>query len=163
MTAVLAHSHGAPTGSPSERFTSRNPDDFALPSTAQEEWRFTPLARIRDAFTPYRSAGSVTVTVDAPAGVAHSRVGRDHPLFGTVAEPADRVAALALAGVEQALLVETPVEAQVERPIVIDVVGAPGLNYGHVIVHAGRHSKSTVVFNHSGSTTDTANVEFVVE
>src|SRR3954470_5680402 len=103
MTAVLAHSHGSPTGSPSERFTSRNPDDFPIPSTAQEDWRFTPLARIRPTFTPYESAGTVTVTVDAPAGVTHARVGRDHPLFGTVAEPADRVAALALAGAQSAL------------------------------------------------------------
>ena len=163
MTAVLAHSHGAATGSPAERFTSRNPDDFPIPSTSQEDWRFTPLARIRPTFTPYESAGTVTVTVDAPAGVTHERVGRDHPLFGTVAEPADRVAALALAGVQQALLVEIPAEEQVGTPIVIDVQGAPGLNYGHVIVHAGRYSRATVVFQHTGSTTDAANVEFVVE
>src|SRR3954471_22474687 len=123
MTATLAHSHRATTGSPSERFTSRNPDDFPIPNTSQEDWRFSPLARIRPTFTPYEPAGTVTVTVDAPAGVEHSRVGRDHPLFGTVAEPADRVAALALAGVQQALLVEIAADAEPDRPVVIDVHG----------------------------------------
>jgi len=163
MTPTLAHSHGTRTGSPAERFTSRNPDDFPIPSTAQEDWRFTPLGRIRPAFEPYEPAGTVTVTVDAPEGVTHSRVGRDHPLFGTVAQPADRVAALALAGVQQALLVDIPADEQVGTPIVVDVQGAPGLNYGHVIVRAGRHSTATVVFQHTGSTLDAANVEFVVE
>src|SRR4051794_16475937 len=153
MTATLAHSHGAPTGSPSERFTSRNPDDFPVPTSSQEEWRFTPLRRIGDTFSPYAPAGTVKVTVDAPDGVRHSQIGRDHPLFGAAAQPADRVAALALAGVQQALLVEIPAELEPERPVVVDVQGAPGLNYGHVVVHAGRHSRATVVFNHTGSTT----------
>jgi len=164
MTATLPHSHGAaPTGSPAERFTSRNPEDFPDPSTAQEDWRFTPLARIRPTFAPYASEGTVTVTIDAPDGVTAERVGRDHPLFGAVAQPADKVAALALANVEQALLVEIPADAVLDRPIVIDVLGAPGRNYGHVIVHAGHHSDATVVFEHRGSTTDAANVEFVVD
>ena len=43
MTAVLTK-----TGSPSERFTSRNPDDFPIPNRSQEDWRFTPLPRIRE-------------------------------------------------------------------------------------------------------------------
>ena len=34
-----AHAHGgpAPTGTPAERFTSRDPDDFALPRGREEE------------------------------------------------------------------------------------------------------------------------------
>jgi Fe-S cluster assembly protein SufD len=164
MTATLPHSHGpATTGSPAERFTSRNPEDFPDPSTAQEDWRFTPLARVRQTFTPYTSEGTVTATVDAPDGVTSERVGRQHPLFGAVAQPADKVAALALANVEQALLVEIAADAVLDRPVVIDVHGAPGRNYGHVIVHAGHHSDATVVFEHRGSTTDVANVEFVVD
>ena len=50
MTATLAHSHGTSTGSPAERFTSRNPEDFPVPSTHQEDWRFSPLAKLREFF-----------------------------------------------------------------------------------------------------------------
>jgi Fe-S cluster assembly protein SufD len=152
-----------PTGSPAERFTSRNPDDFAVPRGREEEWRFTPVRLIRDVFEPYEHEGTETVTVDAPEGVRHELVGRDHPLFGTVARPADRVAALALAGVQQALLVDIGVEVAPERPILVDVHGKPGRNYGHVIVRAQRFSQATVIFDHTGQTTDTANVEFLVE
>ncbi|MGN6607322.1 MAG: Fe-S cluster assembly protein SufD [Jatrophihabitans sp.] len=158
MTAVLK-----PTGSPAERFTSTNPDDFAVPRGREEEWRFTPVRLIRDVLEPYEHEGTETVTVDAPEGVRHELVGRDHPLFGSVARPADRVAALAFAGAQQALLVEIDTEAAPERPVVIDVHGKPGRNYGHVIVHAGRFSRATVIFDHTGQTTDTANVEFVVD
>lgn len=152
-----------PSATPSERFISRNPDDFAVPRGREEEWRFTPVRAIRDVFEPYEHEGTVTVAVDAPDGVRHEFVGRDHPLFGAAAQPADRVAALAYAGVRQALLIEIPAEAQPDRPVRIDVQGKPGRNYGHVIVHAARHSQATVVFDHTGTTTDAANVEFVVD
>ena len=44
-----AHSHGgpAPTGSPAERFTSTDPEAFGKPTGREEEWRFTPMRRVR--------------------------------------------------------------------------------------------------------------------
>jgi Fe-S cluster assembly protein SufD len=157
------HSHGGPTGSPAERFTSRDPEDFAVPSTHDEDWRFTPLARIRHTFQPYQHAATELVTVHAPASVRHGLVGRDHPLFGAAAQPADRVAALAMAHVQDVLLIKIPAEAEIAAPILVDVEARPGTNYGHVVVHAGRFSSATVVFRHTGSTTDTANVEFILD
>jgi Fe-S cluster assembly protein SufD len=170
VTATLPSTAGSPgtsstagkTGSPAERFTSADPADFAVPAGREEEWRFTPLRRIREAFQPYTPDGTVDVQVTAPRGVRHSVVGRDHPLFGTAARPADRVAALAYANVQRVLLIEIEPGAEPETPVTVDVHGKPGLNYGHVIVHAGSQSKATVVFDHTGDTTDTANVEFVL-
>ncbi|GAB2466622.1 SufB/SufD family protein [Jatrophihabitans fulvus] len=158
MTATLA-----PTGSPAERFTSRNPDDFPAPDRHQEDWRFSPIPRLREFFEPFEADGSERVEVDAPEGVTHSIVDREHPLFGRVAEPADRVAALAMANVRDVLLIEIAAEARPERPVVVDVQGSPGRNYGHVIVHAAKFSNATVVFDHHGETGDAANVEFVVD
>ena len=163
MTAVLAHSHGAKTGSPAERFTSRNPDDFPTPTTAQEDWRFSPLGKLREFFEPLTPEDTERVTVDAPTGARHELVGREHPLFGAAAQPTDRVAALAMAGVQRVLLIEIDPEVRLDRPVVVDVDGRPGANYGHVIVHAGRFSEATVVFQHRGETKDAANVEFVVD
>jgi len=164
MTSTTEREVGlAPTGSPAERFTSRDPDDFPAPSTSQEDWRFTPLARIRQTFEPYEHAGSVSITVDAPDGVSADIVGREHPLFGSVAQPADRVAALALAHVPGGHLIDIEPDAQLDRPVVVDVLGKPGTNYNHLIIHAGRFSSATVVLRHTGETVDTANVEFVVD
>jgi Fe-S cluster assembly protein SufD len=164
-TAVpSAHSHGqvGPTGSPAERFTSTNPDDFAVPTGREEEWRFTPLRRLRAVLRPYVSEGTEDVSVTGPTGARWSLVGRDDPRFGSVLRPADRVSALALANVQQALLIEIDAEAQLDAPVTVSVVGRPGLNYGHVIVDAKPFSSATVVFDHTGETTDTANVEFIV-
>ena len=77
--------------------------------------------------------------------------------------PADRVSALALAGVPHALLIDVGADVVAGTPVQVAVRGKPGRNYGHVIVHAQRNSRATVVFEHTGSTTDTANVEFVVD
>jgi Fe-S cluster assembly protein SufD len=64
MTALLK-----PTGSPAERFTSRNPDDFAIPSTRDEDWRFTPLARIREFFQPFEPDAVIEGEHSIPDGV----------------------------------------------------------------------------------------------
>src|SRR4051812_50062401 len=68
MTATLAHSHGTPSGSPAERFTSRNPDDFPIPTTAQEDWRFSPLAKGRGFFQPFEPDGVIEGDQTVPAG-----------------------------------------------------------------------------------------------
>ena len=53
------HSHGdGPTGSPAERFTSRDPEDFAVPRGREEQWRFTPLRDVRPLFEPFVPTGS---------------------------------------------------------------------------------------------------------
>jgi len=45
MTALLK-----PTGSPAERFTSRDPEAFEAPSSRDEDWRFSPLTKLRAFF-----------------------------------------------------------------------------------------------------------------
>src|SRR3954449_5771666 len=91
MTATLAHSHGTPSGSPAERFTSRNPDDFPVPTTAQEDWRFSPLAKVREFFQPFEPDGIIEGGQTVPAG-AHVDVVDPSTLaaFGRALTPADR-------------------------------------------------------------------------
>jgi Fe-S cluster assembly protein SufD len=163
-TPVLTHSHGpgVASGSPPERFTSIDPDDFAVPRGREEDWRFTPVARLRRLFERFEPEQTEQVTVDAAAPATWSIVGRDHRLFGTAVQPVDRVSALAYDGVREILLIEIPAETVLNQPITVTVTGTPGLNYGHVVVAAGSYSKATVVFDHVGDTTDLANVEFLV-
>src|SRR3954471_21441178 len=94
MTALLK-----PTGSPTERFTSRNPDDFPTPNRSQENWRFSPLARLRAFFEPFEPDGVIEGDQSVPVG-AHVDVVDPTTLdaFGRALTPADRVSALAMAG-----------------------------------------------------------------
>jgi Fe-S cluster assembly protein SufD len=157
MTALLNKS-----GSPAERFTSRDPDDFAVPNGREEEWRFSPLRKLRPLFQPFVSQDSFRFETELPAGVTVRAVGREHELFGAALTPADRVSALAAANVAQVVLVTIPAEAQLSEPVVLRSIGKPGLNYGHFVIDARAYSSATVVMDHLGEATVAANVEVLV-
>jgi Fe-S cluster assembly protein SufD len=158
MTALLK-----PTGSPAERFTSRNPDDFPLPSRSQEDWRFSPLPRIRDYFEPFEPDGVIDSEETVPAG-AHVDVVELSSLaaFGTALTPADRVSALAMANARRGLHVRVDAEAELAEPIVLRRVGVRGRSYSHHVVEVGRHAKATIVIDHRGLIQVAANIEFIV-
>jgi Fe-S cluster assembly protein SufD len=157
MTALLQ-----PTGSPAERFTSRNPDDFAVPRGREEEWRFTPVRDIRELFEPYTPDVRINGDVEAPDGVSYEIVGRDDPRVGRVLAPADRVSALAFQHVPQALVVQVAAEASPSSPIRVHGKIGPGRAYEHMVIEAGAHARATVVVDYTGQATVAENVEIVV-
>jgi Fe-S cluster assembly protein SufD len=154
MTALLK-----PTGSPAERFTSRDPADFPVPRGREEEWRFTPTRKLDAVFQPFVPDDSFAFETDLPEGVTLSVVGTDHPLFGSVLTPADRASALAMANVAKVVLVSIAAEAELDRPVLLRSIGKPGNNYGHFVIDVGHFAKATVVMDHVGEVTVSANVE----
>jgi Fe-S cluster assembly protein SufD len=154
MTALLK-----PTGSPAERFTSRDPADFPVPRGREEEWRFTPTRKLDAVFQPFVPDDSFAFEIDLPEGVTLSVVGTDHPLFGSVLTPADRASALAMANVAKVVLVSIAAEAELDRPVLLRSIGKPGNNYGHFVIDVGHFAKATVVMDHVGEVTVSANVE----
>ncbi|UQX90192.1 Fe-S cluster assembly protein SufD [Jatrophihabitans telluris] len=151
-----------PTGSPAERFTSADPDAFAVPNGREEQWRFTPVRRLRELFQPLTSQDTCEFETELPDGVRLSYVGRDHPLVGSVLVPADRVSALAAANVATVVLVEIAANAVLDAPIVLRSIGKPGVNYGHFVISVGSFAKATLVMDHVGEATVAANVEVVL-
>ena len=62
--------------------------DFPVPNGREEEWRFTPLRRLRGLQGDAPLAqGKVTVEVDAAPGVSAERPQRGDPRFGTAFLP----------------------------------------------------------------------------
>jgi Fe-S cluster assembly protein SufD len=158
MTALLK-----PTGTPAERFTSRKPEDFPVPNTSQEDWRFTPLARIREFFEPFEPDGSFEGDYAVPDG-AHVETVKPStvPAFGRALIPADRVSALAMAHAEHGLHVRVDAGAELDRPIVINRKGLGGRSYGHHIVEVGPNARATLVLDHAGLVQTAANIEVIV-
>jgi len=159
------HSHGLPiakTGSPAERFASRNPDDFAVPKGREEEWRFTPLRKLRPLFEPFAAEDTVTLSTELPEGVTVTTTGTDHPLFGSALIPTDRVSALVAANIKNVVLVTIPANLIAGEPVVLRMDAQPGLNYGYVVIDAGAFSSATVILDHNGQSTVAANVETIV-
>ena len=169
--AVSAHGHGpgsvgapAPDESRAARPTSFDVADFPVPHGREEEWRFTPLDRLRGLHEDAPADGKVVVEVDAAPEVSVESVGRDDPRLGRTSPPGDRVAAQAWSSFETATVVTVPAEAVTSRPTVVTVrgEGASGASYGHVLVDVKPFAQAVVVLDHAGSATYADNVELVV-
>ncbi|WP_425299942.1 SufB/SufD family protein, partial [Nocardia cyriacigeorgica] len=148
-----------------EVFTSYDVNAFEVPSGRDEEWRFTPLRRLRGLHdgTAVRD-GAATIEVGSVEGVRVETVGRDDARLGQAGVPADRVAAQAYSGFESATVVSVGAETEVAEPVVVTVTG-PGEGktaYGHLQIRLDPFAVATVVIDQRGSGTYAENVEFVL-
>ncbi|MEU1756484.1 Fe-S cluster assembly protein SufD [Micromonospora matsumotoense] len=156
----------APPSTKSQALRSYDVADFPALTGLEEEWRFTPLKRLRG-LTGAAPAATGAVRheyADLPAGVTVGRIGRDDPRVGSVLTPVDRISALAYGGTGEALLVEVAADAVVDAPVTLRVVGdaADGLAFGHTFVDVGRFAEVVLVLEHVGAATLADNVEVAV-
>ncbi|MEU7046805.1 Fe-S cluster assembly protein SufD, partial [Streptomyces varsoviensis] len=138
--------------------------DFPVPHGREEEWRFTPLARLAGLHDgSARAAGEpATVEVSAPADVTVETVGRGDARLGTAGTPVDRVAAQAYSAFEKATVVTVPKETVLDEPVRITVRGEGGTSFGHQVVELGPLAEAVVVIDHTGDATLAANVEYLI-
>ncbi|MEV6587212.1 Fe-S cluster assembly protein SufD [Streptomyces acidicola] len=138
--------------------------DFPVPHGREEEWRFTPLERLRGLHDGTAVAGGAGVKVDvqAPEGVIVETVGRDDARIGKAGTPADRVAAQAYSAFEKAGVVTVPKETVLTEPIRIAVHGEGGVAYGHQVIELGAFAEAVVVIDHSGDAVLAANVDYLL-
>ena len=138
--------------------------DFAVPTGREENWRFTPLNRLRGLHdgTAEATDGAVKVDVSAPAGVVVEAVERTDPRVGRAGKPVDRVAAQAFSSFEKAGLVSVPRDMVLTEPIRITVQGQGGTRYGHQVIELGAFAEALVVIEHTGDAVLAANVEYLI-
>ncbi|MCI3929855.1 Fe-S cluster assembly protein SufD [Streptomyces sp. AN091965] len=138
--------------------------DFPVPHGREEEWRFTPLERLRGLHdgTAAATGEGVKVEVEAPEGVTVETVGRDDARLGKAGTPVDRVAAQAYSAFEKASVVTVPKETVLSEPIRIAVRGEGGTAFGHQVIELGAFAEAVVVIDHSGDAVLAANVDYVL-
>jgi Fe-S cluster assembly protein SufD len=142
---------------------SHDPADFAVPTGREEEWRFTPLRRLRGLHTDAApTPAAVEVAVDPAVEVKTFSAERAVANVGSTFIPADRVSARAFASFDEATVITVPAEAQASRPTVVTVTGNGGTGYGHVLVQAEPYSRAVIVLDYRGTATYADNVELVV-
>jgi Fe-S cluster assembly protein SufD len=139
-------------------------DDFPVPTGREEEWRFTPLRRLRGLHSSPVAGGKVAVGGDAAPLVTAVHAQRGDQRLGAAFVPADRVSAQAFASFDEAMVITIPAETQAAEPTVVSVRGesAEGAAFGHTLIDVGANAKAAVVLDHSGSATYADNVEIVV-
>ncbi len=139
--------------------------DFPVPSGREEEWRFTPLRRLRGLHTDAALLpGKAAVEVSAASPATAVRAQRSDRRIGAALLPGDRVSAKAFAQFEEATIVSVPAEAEISEPVVVSVRGesTEGAAFGHTLIEVGANARAVVVLDHSGSATYADNVEIVV-
>ncbi|MCX4727287.1 Fe-S cluster assembly protein SufD [Streptomyces sp. NBC_01306] len=138
--------------------------DFPVPHGREEEWRFTPLERLKGLHdgTAVATGAGVEVEVSAPEGVHVETVGRDDARIGKAGTPVDRVAAQAYSSFEKASVVSVPKETVLSEPIRIAVRGVGGVAYGHQVIELGAFAEALVVIDHTGDAVLAANVDYIL-
>ncbi|MEU1664244.1 Fe-S cluster assembly protein SufD [Streptomyces sparsogenes] len=154
---------GQPTDARVGAIASYDVADFPVPHGREEEWRFTPLERLRGLHDgTAKATGGLRVDVSAPEGVTVETVDRTDPRVGKAGKPVDRVAAQAYSSFEKASVVSVAKETVLTEPVRISVHGEGGTAYGHQVVEVGAFAEAVVVIDHTGDATLAANVEFLV-
>ncbi|HEX6970170.1 MAG TPA: Fe-S cluster assembly protein SufD [Micromonosporaceae bacterium] len=140
--------------------------DFPAVTGREEDWRFTPIKRLRGLLAGQPAAtGTVKHEHDPlPAGVSVSVLDHGDQRIGSVLVPFDRISALAYGGAGQALLVSVAPDTVSAEPATVRVVGggAEGIAFAHTFVDVGRFAEATLVLEHVGSATLADNVEVAV-
>jgi Fe-S cluster assembly protein SufD len=154
-----------PATSRAERFTGYDVEAFEVPGGREENWRFTPMKRLRGLHDGTAVAdGEVKVDADAAPEVRVETVGREDSRLGQAGEPGDRIAAQAYSSFTSATVLTVPKETRAARPTVLRLTG-PGEGrtaYGHVQVRAEAYAEAAIVLDHVGSGTYADNIEFVI-
>jgi Fe-S cluster assembly protein SufD len=164
MTALQGAVESAAPVSRLHEHQSFSLDDFPVPTGREEEWRFTPLRRLRGLHNAPTGGGKVTVGADAAPPVTAVHAQRGDQRLGAAFVPADRVSAQAFASFDEAMVITIPAETLADEPTVVSVRGenAEGAAFGHTLIEIGANAKAAVVLDHSGSATYADNVEIVV-
>ena len=144
---------------------SFDPADFPVPTGREEEWRFTPLRRLRGLHSALGGGdGKVGVVADAAPGVTIDNGEHGDTRLGTSYVPADRVSARAFASFSEATIVTVPSGIESTEPTWISVRGesAEGAAFGHTLIDVKPNARAVVVLEHTGSATYADNVEISV-
>jgi Fe-S cluster assembly protein SufD len=166
--AVKRHSHGGGVGIPDSsragRLTSYNLADFKPLTGLEEDWRFTPLKRLRGLHSEVLAGAAPAVTVSGPDSVTVETVARGDRRIGSAGIPEDRVSANAWEHFSEATVITIPAEFEADTEISVLITGQETAAAAqHLVIVAEKFSKAVVVLDHQGSAVVSENVEIVVE
>ncbi len=142
--------------------------DFPAITGREEEWRFTPIARLRgliDGSTTEESAHWPAYQgVTLPDGVSLTSVKRDDARLGSILTPFDRLSARAYSEFDMATVIGVATEAVLAEPAVVRVTGSPAdvLSFGHTFVEVGDLAEATLIVEYTGHGMLADNVEVAV-
>lgn len=131
--------------------------NIPVPHGREEEWRFTPLRRLRGLHELQSAVATARFTVVAPESVQVSERAISGKGFATV----DRIAAASLALSAHETHVAVPSDVAFDEPIVISN-NEDGLTVGRIRVDVGAYTRCTIVVDFTGSGTHAGSLDLRV-
>jgi Fe-S cluster assembly protein SufD len=145
-TNVKPSTPRAPADVRPERITSRDPGAFPAVTGREEEWRFTPINRIRMLLEGEPSDAQLQWKTELPEGVTLRQAAADDALVASVPEPVDRISALAMQRANGAIVLSVPAEARLTEPVLVDLRGTGGddIVWSHLVIDIGAFAEATI-------------------
>lgn len=161
MTAVKEHEISlVPATDHAPSIYALTSDAFDVPHGREEEWRFTPLKRIKGLHEADAPAGTTwTLSANVVPGVTFVN---DTPKDELRRGFTDRVAASAWQNSATVSTLTIPANADIADTITVSYAGNGETQYGQLDIVAGQHSRATVILDHTGTGTLAANVDISV-
>ncbi|MBT8227358.1 MAG: Fe-S cluster assembly protein SufD [Dactylosporangium sp.] len=157
-----------PATTKAQALRSYDPDDFPALTGREEEWRFTPLDRLRvlleGAGGAERRSRPAPDHGPLPDGVSITDVSREDPRIGSVLTPFDRLSALAFNGFDTATVLRVDPGTAPAEPVALRVLGgsADAATYAHTFIEIGTLADATLVIEQAGGGALADNVEVAV-
>ncbi len=138
---------------------SFDPEAFAAASGREEQWRYTPLRRIRALFEPLDEVAGADVSVTASdPELAGFGLAQGPIEIGQWLLPTDRPSALAWSLAPEITAVTVPPDTTVDEPIVVSIQGRTS-SYQKLRITVESDSSATVIIDCRGSGVHAQNVE----
>lgn len=173
---------GTPHNTKGDLFRSFRVEDFAVPQFKDEEWRYTPLRKLRGlhdgSFDTVVEQG-ITVTLPEMTGAGGSGASQgfqelsgvtvktlepQNPLLRRTGGAVDRVGAQVWSSLPSAQYVGIAADTEVSGSIYIDIAGCgEGVtSLGATVLELERGASATVVLRYRGSGTHADNIEILL-
>ena len=139
---------------------SLDPSDFPTPTSRDEEFRFTPMSRLRDLHKGNVTAtGSMAIAVNKVVGsrfeVAGSKSGER---LGFT----DKIAAGAWSQIEAVSTLTIEANQNLTESVVVSIVGSDAVAFGQLDINVEKFASAVVIVDHIGAATYAGNIDINV-
>ncbi|HEV2345969.1 MAG TPA: Fe-S cluster assembly protein SufD [Actinocrinis sp.] len=154
--------HSEVLASRGERFTSFDPAAYPAVTGREEDWRFTPLARLRGLHDGATADGTDKVAWELPEGASVEQVGRDDPRAVKAGAPMDIASAHAFQQADEVTVLTVAKETVLAEPLRVDVHAEGGTAFAHLVFDIKPFAEAVIVLGHTGTGARSANVDVLV-
>ena len=139
---------------------SLDPTDFPTPTSRDEEFRFTPMSRLRDLHQGKVSAtGSMAIAVNKVDGSNFEVAGNKS---GDRIGFTDKIAAGAWSQIDAVSTLTIEANQNLAESVVVSIVGSDAIAFGQLDINVEKFASAVVIVDHIGAATYAGNIDINV-